>query len=291
MSTGLVRELAAEGFPVAVTCRVLNIPRSSYYDSQGRAPSARAAQDAALSATIATVHAASRGTYGAPRVHAELRLGMGVAVGRKRVARLMRQQGLAGVCHHRKGRGHRPVPAVHEDLVQRRFVADAPDRVWFTDVTQHRAADGWVYCCAVIDACTRRVVGWSIADHIRSELVVDALQMARWQRRPPPGTIVHSDRGSAYTSWVFGHRLREAGLLGSMGRVASSVDNALIESFWSTMQRELLDRRHWTSRVELASAIFEWIEGWYNPRRRHSGLGYLSPHEYEALHTTPLTAA
>jgi len=291
MSTGLVRELAAEGFPVAVTCRVLNIPRSSYYDSQGRAPSARAAQDAALSATIATVHAASRGTYGAPRVHAELRLGMGVAVGRKRVARLMRQQGLVGVCHHRKGRGHRPVPAVHEDLVQRRFVADAPDRVWFTDVTQHRAADGWVYCCAVIDACTRRVVGWSIADHIRSELVVDALQMARWQRRPPPGTIVHSDRGSAYTSWVFGHRLREAGLLGSMGRVASSVDNALIESFWSTMQRELLDRRHWTSRVELASAIFEWIEGWYNPRRRHSGLGYLSPHEYEALHTVPLTAA
>ena len=291
MSTGLVRELAAEGFPVAVTCRVLNIPRSSYYDSQGRAPSARAAQDAALSATIATVHAASRGTYGAPRVHAELRLGLGIACGRKRVARLMRQQGLAGVCHHRKGRGHRPVPAVHEDLVQRRFVADAPDRVWFTDVTQHRAADGWVYCCAVIDACTRRVVGWSIADHIRSELVVDALQMARWQRRPPPGTIVHSDRGSAYTSWVFGHRLREAGLLGSMGRVASSVDNALIESFWSTMQRELLDRRHWTSRVELASAIFEWIEGWYNPRRRHSALGYLSPHEYEALHTTPLTAA
>ncbi|WP_106818835.1 IS3 family transposase [Janibacter massiliensis] len=291
MSAGLVRELAAEGFPVAVTCRVLNIPRSSYYDSQGRAPSARAAQDAALSATIATVHAASRGTYGAPRVHAELRLGMGVAVGRKRVARLMRQQGLVGVCHHRKGRGHRPVPAVHEDLVQRRFVADAPDRVWFTDVTQHRAADGWVYCCAVIDACTRRVVGWSIADHIRSELVVDALQMARWQRRPPPGTIVHSDRGSAYTSWVFGHRLREAGLLGSMGRVASSVDNALIESFWSTMQRELLDRRHWTSRVELASAIFEWIEGWYNPRRRHSALGYLSPHEYQALHTTPLTAA
>ena len=291
MSIGLVRELAAEGFPVAVTCRVLNIPRSSYYDSQGRAPSARAAQDAALSATIATVHAASRGTYGAPRVHAELRLGLGIACGRKRVARLMRQQGLVGVCHHRKGRGHRPVPAVHEDLVQRRFVADAPDRVWFTDVTQHRAADGWVYCCAVIDACTRRVVGWSIADHIRSELVVDALQMARWQRRPPPGTIVHSDRGSAYTSWVFGHRLREAGLLGSMGRVASSVDNALIESFWSTMQRELLDRHAWGSKTELASAIFEWIEGWYNPRRRHSGLGYLSPHEYEALHTVPLTAA
>ena len=291
MSTGLVRELAAEGFPVAVACRVLNIPRSSYYERASREPSARARADEDLTALITQVHAQSRGTYGAPRVHAELRLGLGIACGRKRVARLMRQQGLAGVCHHRKRTGCRPAPATHEDLVQRRFVAHAPDRVWFTDVTQHRAADGWVYCCAVIDACTRRVVGWSIADHIRSELVVDALQMARWQRRPPPGTIVHSDRGSAYTSWVFGHRLREAGLLGSMGRVASSVDNALIESFWSTMQRELLDRRHWTSRVELASAIFEWIEGWYNPRRRHSGLGYLSPHEYEALHTVPLTAA
>ncbi|MBT9258122.1 IS3 family transposase [Phycicoccus sp. KQZ13P-1] len=290
MSAPLVRELAADGYPVAVTCEVLGIARSSYYEAVGRPPSKRAVADAQLAATIERVHTDSRGTYGAPRVHAELRLGLGLACGRKRVARLMRQAGLVGVCHRRK-RGHDPAPATHEDLVQRVFTADAPNRVWFTDITQHRASDGWVYCCAVIDAYSRRVVGWSIADHIRTELVVDALDMARWQRRPVLGTILHADRGSQYTSWVFGHRLRDAGLLGSMGRVASSGDNALIESFWSTMQRELLDRRPWTSRVELAAAIFEWIEGWYNPRRRHSTLGYLSPHEYEALHTAAITAA
>lgn len=216
--------------------------------------------------TIRKIHYESRCTYGAPRVHAELRLGLGLAIGRKRVARLMRVTGLQGICHRRKRRGWKPRPATHLDLVQRRFVADRPNRVWFTDITQHCAADGWVYCCAVIDAYSRRVVGWSIADHIRSELVVDALEMARWQRRPEPGTIVHADRGAQYTSWVFGHRLRSAGLLGSMGKVASSVDNALIESFWSTMQRELLDRHDWETRSELATAIFEWIEGWYNPQ-------------------------
>lgn len=286
----LVQELAADNLPVAVTCRVLNLPRSTYYEAIGREPSGRAVADAELSATITAVHEESRGTYGAPRVHAELRLGLGIRCGRKRVARLMRAAGITGVCHGRKRR-HHPQPATHEDLVRRDFTATGPDRVWFTDITQHRASDGWVYCCAVVDAHSRRVVGWSIADHIRSELVVDALEMARWQRRPDPGTILHADRGSQYTSWVFGHRLRQAGLLGSMGRVASSVDNALIESFWSTMQRELLDRQHWSTRVQLASAIFEWIEGWYNPRRRHTSLGNLSPHEFEALHTVTLTAA
>lgn len=273
-----------------MACRVLEVSRSGYYEWLTRPPSARAVADAQLGATITRVHYDSRGTYGAPRVHAELRLGLGIRVGRKRVARLMRAAGLAGVCHRRKRRGWRPAPATHVDLVQRRFVPQAPDTVWFTDITQHRAADGWVYCCAVIDGFSRRIVGWSIADHIRTELVVDALQMARWQREPV-ATIVHADRGPQYTSWVFGHRLREAGLLGSMGKVASSVDNALIESFWSTMQRELLDRHDWDSRAELASAIFEWIEGWYNPNRRHTALGMLSPHEYETLHTATARAA
>ena len=133
-------------------------------------------------------------------------------------------------------------------------------------------------------------MGWSIADHMRSDLVVDALQIAIW-RRTPEGTIVHADRGSQYTSWVFGHRLRKAGLLGSMGRVASSVDNSMIESFWSTMQRELLDTRQWDDPEQLGSAIFEWVEAWYNPRRRHSSLGMLSPHEFESLHTATGTAA
>lgn len=274
-----------------MACRVLSVSTSGYYDWRSRPPSVRAAADAVLVETIRQIHYESRGTYGAPRVHAELRLGLGLQLGRKRVARLMRAEGLRGVCHQRKRRGWRPAPAPHDDLVKRQFVADRPDRVWFTDITQHRASDGWVYCCAVIDAYSRRIVGWSIADHIRSELVVDALEMARWQRRPEPGTIVHADRGAQYTSWVFGHRLRSAGLLGSMGRVASSVDNALIESFWSTMQRELLDRHHWDSRTELAAAIFEWIEGWYNPRRRHTSIGNLSPAEFEALHNPADQAA
>ncbi|PPK89489.1 transposase InsO family protein [Kineococcus xinjiangensis] len=286
----LVRDLAADGLPVAVTCRVLGVSRSGFYEWRGRPTSARSIADAALTQTITQVHTASRATYGAPRVHAELRLGLGIACGRKRIARLMRVAGLVGVCHRRKRAGSRPLPAPHEDLVQRRFVADAPNRLWVTDITEHPTAEGKVYCAAVVDVFSRMVVGWSIADHIRAELVVDALEMARWRRRPEPGTIVHADRGSQYTSWIFGHRLRAAGLLGSMGRVASSVDNGLMESFWSTMQRELLDRRAWSSRAELASAMFEWIEVFYNPRRRHSGIGYLSPAEYEALHTT-LTAA
>ena len=285
----LVHELAAEGFPVAVTCRVLRVAPSTYYEAIKREPSAREVEDQALTGLIVEVHDDSRGTYGAPRIHAELRMGLGLRIGRKRVARLMREAGIHCVSHRRKRR-HRPDTATHDHLVKRRFTADGPDRIWFTDITQHRASDGWVYCCAVIDAWSRKVVGWSIADHMRSELVVDALEMARWQRSPD-GTIVHADRGVQYTSWVFGHRLRAAGLLGSMGRVASSVDNALIESFWSTMQRELLDRQHWNTRVELASAIFEWIEGWYNPRRRHSTLGMLSPHEYETLHTAAEKAA
>lgn len=278
----LVAQLEEEGFPVAVTCRVLQVSRSGFYEWKNRQPSRRELADRELMLTIRQIHEMSRGTYGSPRVHAELKLGMGLACGRKRVARLMRDDGLQGVCHRRK-RAHVPAPATHDDLVKREFQAGGPDRLWFTDITQHRASDGWVYCCAVMDAWSRKIVGWAIADHIRTELVIDALDMARWQRRPAPGTILHADRGSQYTSWLFGHRLREAGILGSMGRVASSQDNAAMESFWSIMQRELLDRRNWPSRNELASAMFEWIEGWYNPRRRHSGIGMLSPHEYETL--------
>jgi transposase InsO family protein len=275
-----------------VACRVLNVSRSGYYEWCNRPLSPRELDSAYLANTIVDVHTASRGSYGTPRTHAELRLGMGLRVGRKRVARPLRLVGRAGIGGntHRKRR-KQPAPAPHEDRVQRRFVADGPNRLWCTDVTEHPTATGKVYCCAVLDVFSRAVVGWSIADHIRSELVVDALQMATWRRRPEPGGIVHSDRGSVYTSWVFGHRLREAGLLGSMGRIASSVDNSMIESFWSTMQRELLDIRRWDSQQQLASAIFEWIEAWYNPRRRHTSLGMLSPHEFETLHTTAVTAA
>ena len=285
----LVRELAAEGFPVAVTCRVLKVSRSGYYESIKRAPSARDIEDAYLLDVIIEVHAAARATYGVRRVHAELVLGRSTEVGRRKVARLMRCHGLTGV-HRRRWRRHQPSEAVWPDHVNRRFVAEEPDRLWVTDITQHRTSEGWVYCAAVLDVFSRRVVGWSIADHLRTELVVDALEMARL-RRKPVGTILHSDRGAQYTSWLFGHRLREAGLMGSMGKVACAYDNALMESFWGSMQIELLDRRYWTTRTELASAMFEWIEAFYNPLRRHSALDYQSPVEYERLHNAAQPAA
>ncbi len=270
---------------------MLCVSASGYYEWRGRAPSARAVSDEALSAEIVEIHRLSRGTYGAPRVHAELRLGRAVRCGRKRVARLMRAAGICGL-FRRRGKRRQPLPPVHDDLVRRRFVADAPDRLWVTDITEHPTREGKVYLAAVLDVYSRRIVGWSIADHLRSELVVDALEMARWRRRPPPGqTVVHSDRGSHYTSWAFGHRLRSAGLLGSMGRVGSAYDNAMMESFFGTLQLELLDSRTWRTRAELASAIFEWIEGWYNPRRRHTSVGDLSPVAYERRPATAADAA
>jgi transposase InsO family protein len=276
-----IHELAADGFPVAVICRCLGVSRSGFYDWRSRGPSARQSADRALMTMITEIHTMSRYSYGAPRVHAELRLGLGVRCGRKRVARLMRLAGLAGICHRRKRRGDRPTSAAHEDLVCRRFVADRPNMLWVTDITQHPTRDGTVYCCAVLDVFSPMIVGWSIADHMRAELVVDALQMACWRSQPPPGTICHSDRGAQYTSWVFGHRLRQAGLLGSMGWVASSVDNTMIESFWSTMQRELLDTMRSDTKHQLSQAIFEWIEAWYTPRRRHTSIGDCSPVAYE----------
>lgn len=272
-------------------CRVLKVSTSGYYEWRSRRPSRRDVDDAHLIDTIRELHQFARGTYGVRRVHAELVLGRRLRIGHGRVERLMRLAGLHGV-HHRRWRrgGGGRLPAVFEDRVKRVFVADAPDKLWVTDITQHRTGEGWLYCAAVIDVFSRRCVGWSIADHLRTELVVDAIDMARW-RRKPVGTVVHSDRGAQFTSWLFGTRLREAGLMGSMGKVASAYDNALMESFFGSMQIELLDRRDWATRTELANAMFEWIEAFYNPRRRHSAIGYLSPIEFETLHTAAPAAA
>ena len=291
MTFRLVQELAADGLIVAVACRMLRVSTAGYYEWRGRPPSLRAVTDHALTTQIREIHTMSRESYGVPRVHAELRLGCGVRCGRKRVARLMRSAGLQGI-YKRRGKRRCPAAPVHDDLVQRRFVADAPNRLWLTDITEHPTREGKVYLAAVLDVYARRIVGWSIADHLRSELVTDALEMARWRRRPPPGqTVLHSDRGTQYTSWAFGQRLRAAGLLGSMGRIGSAYDNSMMESVFSTLQRELLDRRSWTTRQELASAIFEWIEAWYNPRRRHSRIAMRSPVEHERLYTEAAHAA
>jgi len=275
--------------PVTASCRAMRVTTSGFYEHQRRQldPSARARRDAALTGRIVEIHRQSRGTYGAPRVHAELRLGEGIRVSRKRVERLMRQAGLEGVYRRRRRKGctKRNAAAVpSDDLVNRSFTVAGPDRLWVSDVTEHPTAEGRLYLAVVLDAWSRRVVGWSIADHLRAELVVDALQMAIWRRQPPDGAIVHSDHGTQYTSWAFGRRLRAAGLLGSMGTVGDAYDNAVAESFFGTLQLELLDRHHWSNRQQLANAIFEWIEAFYNPKRRHSTVGMLSPIDYETAH-------
>ena len=282
-------------YPVTVLCRVLSVSTSGFYDWLRRKdhPSVRSLSDTELTTKISKIHTGSRGTYGAPRVHAELVLGEGIRVGRKRVARLMAKAGIQGLYVRRRGGCTRRdlLATPSDDLVGRRFKVDAPDVLWVSDVTEHRTDEGKVYLAVVIDAWSRRVVGWSIADHMRTELVVDALQMAIWRRRPADQTIVHSDHGSQYTAWAFGCRLRAAGLLGSMGSVGDALDNATAESFFGTLQLELLDRRHWRTRRELASAIFDYIEAFYNPRRRHSSIGYLSPIEFEARFIAATDAA
>ena len=273
--------------PAGTCCRALQVSRSAFFAwrHQQASPTPRMLDDTDLGELIVKIHDQSRGTYGSPRVTAELRLGLGRRVNHKRVERLMRERGLQGVTRRRvHGCTRRnPADAVSDDLVHRQFRPDRPDRLWVQDITQHRTAEGWVYLAVVIDAWSRRVVGWSIADHLRAELVVDALEMARLRRRPE-STVVHSDHGAQYTSWVFGQRLRHAGLLGSMGTVGDALDNAVAESFFASLQCELLDRNTWPTRAGLAQAMFEWIEGFYNPTRRHSTLGYLSPIDYETAH-------
>jgi putative transposase len=277
-----------------VACRVLGVSRSGYYDWLGRPPSLRAQENQLILKHIQDMRQEGdrRRTYGSPRVHAELRDEYGMPVNLKRVARLMREAGLQGLYRRRRGgcTVSDPTAQTFPDLVDRNFAADAPDRLWVADITEHPTEEGKLYCAAVMDVYSRLIVGWSIDDNMRKELVIDALGMAIIRRRPENQpddvrTIAHSDHGSQYTSWAFGKRLRDAGLLGSMGTVGDCYDNAMMESFWGTMQLELLDSKTWQTRDELANAVFEWIECWYNPKRRHSGIGMHSPATFEALHT------
>ena len=285
---------ACDDLPVAACCRVMGVSTSGFYAWQANPVTSREFADAELTDRIFDIHRMSRCSYGSPRVHAELRLGDGTRCGRKRVERLMRQAGIVGIHRRKRGgctrRDHDATPS--EDLVNRSFNPAGPDRLWVMDVTEHPTGEGKVYLAVVLDAFSRRVVGWSIADHIRSELVVDAVQMAIWRRQPPTGqTVAHSDHGSQYTSWAFGRRLRAAGLLGSMGTIGDCFDNSVAESFFGTLQVELLDEHLWHDRRQLAAAIFDWLECWYNPRRRHSYCAMLSPNDYESAHTPAATAA
>lgn len=270
-------------YPVKTMCRVLEVSTSGYYAWRKRQPSKRTQEDQKLIKHIRVIHERSKGIYGAPRIHAEL-AEAGVPVGRKRVARLMRAKHLQGVSRRKAPRttqrkpGARPAP----DLVKRNFTAIGPNRLWVADITYVATWAGWLYLAVVVDAWSRRVVGWAMSTHLHTALVLDALQMAIRQRRPR-GVIHHSDQGSQYTSLAFGQRCRAAGVRPSMGSVGDCYDNALCESFFATLECELLDRNTFHSQAEARLAVFEFIEGWYNPHRRHSALDYLSPNRYEAV--------
>jgi putative transposase len=283
--------IASEGLPVEIACRVLGVSCAGYYAWRFRPPSARAVRHAWLTDVIRDVHAASYGAYGANRVHAELVLGRGIRVGHNAVAMLMQRAGIAGRMGAPKRRG---VPAAQtaEDLVERVFCREGPNQLWVTDITEHPTWEGKVYCAVVLDAYSRRVVGWSINHNPTAALTTNALGMAIEQREAVRGeTVIHSDHGMQFTSWAFTERARRSGLVPSMGSVGDCYDNAMIEAFWSRMQVELLYSRRWKTRVELANAIFEYIEIFHNRRRRHSSLGMLTPIEFELNNinnTTPV---
>ena len=272
-------------FPVRTMCRVLKVSPSGFYAWVRRPPSQRAMDDAVLTERIRQIHVASDRNYGSPNIHAELR-DEGTRVGCKRVARLMRKAGLRGVSRRRgfivttrRDAKDRPAP----DLVNRKFVATGPNQVWVADMTYVPTWAGFIFLAMVLDVWSRRVVGWSIGEQMTTDLVLSALNMAITQRKPD-GVIHHSDQGSQYTSIAFGARCAKLGVRPSMGSVGDAYDNAMAESFFASLECELLDRRSFRSKAEARVALFSYIEGWYNPRRRHSGLGRIAPAEFERRH-------
>jgi putative transposase len=272
-------------------CRALSVKRSSFYAWERRPPSDRALEDAWLTEKIKQLHRASRGVYGSPRIHAELRLRHDVRVSRKRVERLMRAAAISGLAPRRRRRTTIRVQGVRvaDDLVERRFRPPAPNLLWLADITYLRTWEGWLYLAAVQDAYSRAIVGWSMAEHMRAQLVVDALAMALARRRPERGLIHHSDQGSQYVSLGFGQAARDAGIAISMGSRGDAYDNAVAESFFATLKKELIHRHSWPTRRELGSAVFEYIEAFYNRERRHSTLSMLSPAEYERTQENAIT--
>jgi len=273
--------------PVSLLCGVLGVTRAGYYAWRRREPSRRALEDERLAGLIRGIFEESEQTYGVPRIHAELADDYGLRVGRKRVARLMRQLGLEGVSRRGKRRFRTTIPAneapAAPDLVRRSFQATAPNRLWVADITYVSTWQGYLFLACVIDAWSRRIVGWSMRDDLKADLVVDALGMALTRRRPQPGLVHHSDRGSQYTSLAFGKTMQDAQILPSMGRRGDAFDNAVAESFFASLETELLDRRTFKTRDQARLALFQWIESFYNSRRRHSALGYLSPEKYEQM--------
>jgi putative transposase len=264
-------------------CRLLGVSASGYYASRRRPLCQRHQEDARLRELIVAIHARSRGTYGVPRIRAELRFDHGVHCSRKRVWRLMRQLHIHGAHRRRRVRTtmRSPEAAPAPDLLNRNFTATRPDEVWLADITYIWTREGFLYLAAVVDVFTRQVVGWAMANHLQTQLVLDALDMALWRRNPSAPLIHHSDQGTQYTSLAYGRRLRQAAIAPSMGSRGDAYDNALAESFFATFETELLDRELFLTRSAARMAAFDFIEAWYNPWRRHSSLGQISPAEFE----------
>ena len=280
-----IAEEAAQ-FPVSLLCRVLGVTRGGYYAWRTRPPSARAIADAELSERIGQIHDQTLGIYGAPRVYAELRLGHGIHVGRRRVARLMRERGIFGA--GRRG-GPRttirdPARASAPDLVDRSFARAEPNRLWVCDIKYVQTGQGFLFLAAVQDVFSRRIVGWSMRDDLRAELVLDALGMAVAQRGTAIGVVAHSDHGSQYTSLAYGTYAKTSGIDLSMGSIGDPWDNALAETFFASLEKEMLRRERFATREAARMRLFWYIECFYNTRRRHSSLGYLSPSDYEREH-------
>jgi putative transposase len=286
----VIASLAGQGYDVKCCCRILGVAPSGYFGWRSRPRSAMELRREWLRGLIEEIHASSRGVYGYRRIRAELRLGRQIVVSRKLVHKLMAELRLKGL-PARKQRKTFVNVATAEDLVCRDFTRDAPNQLWLTDITEHPTREGKVYCCVVLDAHSRRVVGWSIDSHQASSLVTNALQMAISTRTPSGGTVIHSDHGSQFSSWAFSERVRQAGLLPSMGTVGDAFDNAVIESFWARLQTELLNRKKWKTRIELSTALFEYFEIFHNRNRRHSSLGMLTPIEYEKVNNQTANAA
>jgi len=285
-------EVEKARFPVAMMCRVLEVSRAGFYAWRTRPEAIRVRDDQRLAVEIASIHAESHRRYGSPRVHAELR-GRGKNTGRKRVARLMRKQGLRARC---KRRFRTTTDSAHEfpvarNVVKRQFEVEAPNTTWVTDITYIWTQEGWLYLAVILDLFSRRVVGWSMSERITRKLAIDALSMALLHRQPPRGLIHHSDRGSQYASGDYRRALATNGIVCSMSRRGDCWDNAVAESFFSTIKLELVYENDWATRTEARAAIFEYLEVFYNGERRHSSLGYLSPVAFERAHEERSLAA
>jgi putative transposase len=278
-------------FPVALMCRVLQVSRAGFYAWRTRPTAARTHQDQRLAIAVAAIYAHSRGRYGSPRVHAELRQS-GQRTGRKRVARLMRVQGLRARqprryrCTTDSGHGL----AIKGNLLARRFAVVEPNTTWVTDITYLWTLEGWLYLAVILDLFSRRVVGWSMSESLQRQLALDALKMALTDRQPPRGLVHHSDRGSQYASFEYQQLLAEHGIIGSMSRSGNCWDNAVAESFFATLKIELVYQTQWNTRAQARSAIFEYIELFYNRRRRHSAIDYLCPDQFELRHNESMAA-